>query len=96
MTINFNELTPGETERLAILSEECGEVIQAIGKILRHGYESTHPRGGPTNRKSLENEIAHVKFIITQMQSMCDVNIYNIENEVIRKKEKIKKYLHHQ
>ena len=35
---NFNQLTPAETERLAILAEECGEVIQAVGKILRHGY----------------------------------------------------------
>lgn len=43
---NFNGLSPAETERLALLSEEMGEVQQAIGKILRHGYESIHPDGG--------------------------------------------------
>ena len=30
-----NNLTPAEEERLALLSEECGEVIQAIGKVLK-------------------------------------------------------------
>lgn len=40
---HFNELTPAEAERLAYLAEECGEAIQIIGKILRHGYESRDP-----------------------------------------------------
>lgn len=34
----FNGLSPAEVERLALLAEECGEVIQTVGKILRHGY----------------------------------------------------------
>lgn len=33
---NFNGMTPAETERLAILVEECGEVVQIGMKILRH------------------------------------------------------------
>ena len=40
---HFNQLTPAEAERLALLLEELGEAQQAIGKILRHGYASTHP-----------------------------------------------------
>jgi NTP pyrophosphatase (non-canonical NTP hydrolase) len=39
----FNKLTDAEAERLAMLIEECGEVIQAATKVLRHGYESFHP-----------------------------------------------------
>lgn len=55
---HFNKLTPAETERLAILAEECGETIQVIGKILRHGYESFHPKDyATTNRTLLENEL---------------------------------------
>jgi hypothetical protein len=46
-------LNPAQAERLAILAEECGEIVQVIGKILRHGFESTHPEGGPTNRQLL-------------------------------------------
>ena len=52
-----NELTPAESERLALLSEEMGEAIQAIGKILRHGYESTGPKTIVRNRTSLEKEL---------------------------------------
>ena len=96
MTINFNELTPGETERLAILSEECGEVIQAIGKILRHGYESTHPRGEPTNREALETEIAHVKFISRLMKQKYDLSCSNIIYGMVNKRKSIQQYLHHQ
>ena len=35
---HFNGLTPAEAKRLALLAEECGEVLQAIGKVLRHGF----------------------------------------------------------
>lgn len=52
----FNRLTPAEAERLALLAEECGEAIQAIGKILRHGYESNHPEFTETNRTQLPDE----------------------------------------
>lgn len=49
MSEHFNKLTPAENERLAYLMEECGEVIQIIGKIMRHGYESYDPTD-PNNR----------------------------------------------
>lgn len=39
----FNALTPAEAERLFYLLEKLGEAQQAIGKILRHGYESYDP-----------------------------------------------------
>lgn len=60
---NFNGLTPAQTERLAILMEECGEVVQIIGKILRHGYESGSPFGHnpETNRQALIRELFDVK-----------------------------------
>lgn len=42
-TSHFNRLRESELERLAILAEECGEVIQVINKIIRHGYDSCDP-----------------------------------------------------
>ena len=58
MTTHYNDLSPGDTERLAILAEECGEVVQSIGKILRHGAEDVNPTGsGGDNRAMLECEI---------------------------------------
>lgn len=60
---HFNELTPAQAERLAILMEECGEVVQIIGKILRHGYDSCSPFGAnpETNRQALVRELFDIK-----------------------------------
>lgn len=58
---SFNQLTPAQTERLAILAEECAEVIQVIGKILRHGLDSFHPKTRVANRTALMHEITDVK-----------------------------------
>lgn len=58
---HFNNLTPAQAERLAILAEECAEVIQIVGKILRHGMESCHPESGVPNSVSLLREITDVK-----------------------------------
>ncbi len=56
---HFNGLHPAEAERLALLIEECGEVVQAASKVLRHGYKSYDPtvRGGPDNQEALAKEI---------------------------------------
>jgi hypothetical protein len=46
-------------ERLAIASEEAGEVIQILGKIHRFGFDSSHPVTGMANKAALETEIGH-------------------------------------
>lgn len=60
---HFNGLSPAQAERLAILMEECGEVVQIIGKILRHGYDSCSPFGASqeTNRQALVRELFDIK-----------------------------------
>lgn len=93
---HFNRLTPAEAERLALLLEELGEVQQAIGKILRHGYESRHPDGGPTNRELLERELGDVVHAVARMKTAKDVSYGVIIGHEIRKSEKIERYLHHQ
>lgn len=96
MSEHFNRLTPAEAERLALLLEEMGEVQQVIGKILRHGYESTHPDGGPTNRRLLETEIGHVEYAIFRMHEAGDMDPLAVLDAVEEKAEKIGRYLHHQ
>ena len=93
---NFNKLSPAEDERLAILMEECAEVIQVIGKILRHGYDSRHPDGGPTNRESLCNEIGDIFAALELMEKSSDVSPIEIMEFKNEKLKKIGKYLHHQ
>ena len=72
----FNKLTDAQAERLAILSEEMGEAIHAIGKIQRHGLESYNPfhaeRG--SNRKQLAQELGHVVFAINALCKAGDVD----------------------
>lgn len=58
---HFNNLTPKQAELLAMLAEECGEVVQIVGKILRHGLTSFHPDNPPeSNRELLAKELDDV------------------------------------
>jgi len=73
MTDPFNGLTPAQAERLAMLAEECGEVIQVIGKILRHGYDSSHPSDRTvTNRELLGRELTDLYAVAS---SLCRDNV---------------------
>lgn len=96
MQPHFNRLTPAEAERLALLSEEMGEAIQAIGKILRHGYESKHPEGGPTNRETLEQELGDVRHCMIRLCESGDLSKAAIHEAADRKAERVGVYLHHQ
>lgn len=94
----FNQLTPGEDERLSILAEECAEVIMAIMKIKRHGYQSKNPLypNPPTNRETLEKEIGHVRHAIGMLLTAGDVNHNDIEHWRARKAKDIRNWVHHQ
>lgn len=92
-----NRLTAAETERLAILIEECAEVQQIACKILRHGYESRNPTvaQSPNNRKLLETEVGDLLFAIEWLQQMKDIDATKVRYAAIDKKKKVQKYLHH-
>jgi NTP pyrophosphatase (non-canonical NTP hydrolase) len=98
MEQNFNKLTPAETERLSLLAEECGEVIQAIGKILRHGFESNSPLlpDSPNNRHQLARECGHVIVSITRMVDAHDLRSADVVISKMEKRRDVQKYLHHQ
>lgn len=96
----FNQLSAGQTERLALLLEELGEVQQAVGKILHHGYDLYNPttKTKGLNREQLEKELGDVKFAITLLCKCGDVsanNIWKAECDKAEKAEKVKQYLHH-
>lgn len=93
---HFNKLTPAQAERLTLLLEELGKAQQAIGKTLRHGYESSHPDGGPTNRMELEREIGHIHLAISIMQKSGDIRTNAILSAANEKYDEIYRYLHHQ
>lgn len=95
---HFNQLTPAEAERLALLAEEMGEAIQIIGKILRHGYESHNPNDAlrTTNRSLLEKELGDVRFAMIFLCDSGDLNKKNIHDFAKLKNLKVGQYLHHQ
>lgn len=96
MSDHFNQLTAAEDERLALLSEECAEVIQVIAKIQRHGYDSRHPSGGPINRALLEQELGDIYSALRMLAEAGDVQLGTIEANAHAKSIKVKQYLHHQ
>ncbi|MNC05410.1 hypothetical protein D3C76_429880 [compost metagenome] len=94
---HFNNLTPKQLELIGGTSEECGEVVQVIGKILRHGLDSRKPTDAlsVTNRTNLTSELADIA-------AMTDLLI---ENDVIdasdwdalkaKKRARFLQYAHH-
>jgi len=64
-----------QRERLAMLIEECGEVIQAATKVLRHGWDSHHPEvaDGETNKEALERELGDVMGVMHGMTTKGDI-----------------------
>lgn len=93
---HFNELTPPQAERLAILAEECGEVIQVIGKILRHGYGSYHPITNESNVERLQAECGDVRAAMLMLCGAGDIQKDMIHYHADQKLERVKKYCHHQ
>lgn len=95
----FNELTLGQAERLAMLSEEAGEIVQIIGKILRHGYDSQHPDELNTqidNRHNLCKEIGDFTGVMRAMVRSGDISAPKIERFAEQKWQNALQFTHHQ
>lgn len=98
----FNGLTDAERERLDILSEECGEVVQAISKIGRHGYNSYHPSTPASydrnNRRDLEREIGDLMGVLDVMIAEGDLDHVKIADARAKKVSSIRmrRWTHHQ
>ena len=95
MSDHFNDLTPAEAERLAMLAEECGEVIRIVGKILRHGYASFHPADpNVSNRELLGRELTDLYAVAA---SLCRDNVPEGSlHDQDRAWERKLRYAHHQ
>jgi NTP pyrophosphatase (non-canonical NTP hydrolase) len=95
-----NQLSCAEIERLALLAEEMGEALHAIGKILRHGYESVDPTIPAdkqiSNRMMLERELGDVRAAIIMLCLSEDVSKMLIHACADKKLESVRKWLHHQ
>lgn len=91
-----NKLTPAQVEKLALLSEELGEAQQAIGKILRHGYDNYHPKYPErTNKMDLEREIGHINCAVRLLVNSAALRRIDVENHCDQKIIDVKRWLHY-
>ena len=92
-----NGVTAAEAERLAFLAEESAETIHAVGKILRHGWESHKPkRPSPTNRQILETELGDIRFAMDFPTEAGDVSNENIKAAALGRVADPGRHMHHQ
>lgn len=91
------KLTDAELERLACLMEECAEVQQIVGKIIRHGYESYNPFDPhrTSNRKLLERELGDLIAVVNIVINGGDINGLDLKKAAKDKKVRIRRYLHY-
>ncbi len=93
----FNKLTAAQAERLAVLFEECGEIVQAVGKTLRHGYDSRHPhKPGPDNREYIQDEISDLVAWISFMVAHGDFTEQGCMRDIDARISAKLRYCHHQ
>jgi NTP pyrophosphatase (non-canonical NTP hydrolase) len=80
-------------EVMAVLQEECAEVIQAVSKVNRFGLESEWE--GVTNKQSLITEIGDVIALIKVLIEETDINISidDVQLAVEAKLEKLEIFL---
>jgi NTP pyrophosphatase (non-canonical NTP hydrolase) len=65
---------------MAVLQEECAEVIQAVSKINRFGMHGEWQ--GVTNKQALVTEIGDVLAIIKVLIKETDINITEEDLEI--------------
>lgn len=81
---------------MAVLQEECAEVIQAVSKINRFGFNSTWD--GVTNKEALVTEIGDVLALVKVLLEDTDINITmdDINVAIEKKLKKLKVFLPHE
>lgn len=79
-------------EAMDILQEEAAEVIQAVSKIRRFGWESKHPVSEETNLEHLEEELGDMQAMIEILMELGIVSWGNVTVAKRAKIEKLKKW----
>lgn len=68
-----------DDEILSILQEECAEVVQAVSKVFRFGFDAKHPNEIRNNRQRLEEELGDVQAMISLLVEKNIVSEQNIK-----------------
>lgn len=95
MNTRTNNLSEAELERLAMLAEECAEVIQCVNKIIRHGYEEYHPITKVVNRDDIQSEVTDLRACLENMYIEGDIEEASMIDVHDRLEQK-RRYMWHQ
>ena len=90
-------IEPTKLEALALLVEELGESVQAVGKILRHGLHTKHPRfpEGLDNSGRLAEELGHVAVAAALCVKYACMDPDALTDALNQKLDTVDKYLTH-
>lgn len=104
---NMPNLTAAQFERLGVLFDELGEVVQAAAKTQRHGYTTYHPDthisnaisiAAPKhdNKDQLEYELGHILYAMELLANAGDIDLAAVNAYKVEKQKRKNNYLHHQ
>jgi NTP pyrophosphatase (non-canonical NTP hydrolase) len=80
-------------ETLVITQEECAEVIQAISKVLRFGFDSSYPfQESATTRECLEMEVGQLLCMVDILVEQGVLDATNVRQARSYKREKLKEW----
>ena len=85
-------LEPKLDEILNILQEESVEVVQAVCKVRRFGFEGHHPDTTQTNREHLAEELGDLQCMIELLIADGIVTQEELDHAKRMKIEKLKKW----
>ena len=77
-----------QREVMLIAQEECAEVVQAISKCFRFGFDDSYEN--ETNQQRLEKEVGDLMAMIDLMVDNDIVSRYNVQIQSAAKREKLK------
>jgi NTP pyrophosphatase (non-canonical NTP hydrolase) len=77
-------------EIMLITQEEGAEVIQAISKVFRFGFDSTH--NGKTNKQHLEEELGDLLCMVELLIERGIVDGQAVAQAGVNKKQKLAKW----
>jgi len=79
-----------DREILLIAQEECAEVIQAISKIFRFGFDAKHPSEDRNNLQRLEEELGDLVCMIGLIMNKKIVSESGVESAAEMKLKKLR------
>ena len=77
-------------EVMLIAQEECAEVVQAISKCFRFGYNDEY--NGLTNKQRLEEEVGDLLCMIQLMMHQGVIDENNVNAASIQKRIKLERW----